>query len=234
MATEDDPISLFRNAWTLYDAITSANYMFHRELYAHVAGLLGERHRRGPVRLLDLGCGNARFLASCLRQAPPRSYDGVDLSPAALEEARHYLSGLNGIRLHEQDLLQYVTATANRYDLIFSGYAIHHLAAEQKESLLRACAACAEPDGEILMMDVLREEGQDREGYLEAYLRLMRDEWTQIPREMIEEACAHVAAYDQPASLSELSQAASSAGWVRTEILERHGPHHLLRFSRAA
>ena len=68
---QDDETALFRKSWTLYDAISERNYMFHREIYAHVADLLRQRHQTGPYHLLDLGCGNARFLAPCLHSAPP-------------------------------------------------------------------------------------------------------------------------------------------------------------------
>ena len=42
---------------------------------------------RDSIRLLDLGCGNARYLAPCLKRFPPTIYEGVDLSEAALAEA---------------------------------------------------------------------------------------------------------------------------------------------------
>ncbi|WP_395745341.1 hypothetical protein [Prosthecobacter sp.] len=38
--SQEDNTALFRKAWTLYDAISEKNYMFHREIYAHVTGLL--------------------------------------------------------------------------------------------------------------------------------------------------------------------------------------------------
>ena len=87
-----DETSLFRQSWTVYDAICHENYMFHRELYACVAEILRLRREQGAYSILDLGCGSARFLSSCLRAAPPLSYTGVDLSAAALEEARGYLT----------------------------------------------------------------------------------------------------------------------------------------------
>lgn len=229
---DHDQLTLFRKSWTLYDAIAAENCMFHRELYGRIGDLFTKRHESGPFRLLDLGCGNARFLAPCLEKSTPLRYDGVDLSPVALEEARDHLSGFEGVIFHEEDMVEHVNSTEERYDLVFTGYAVHHLAPEQKARLFEGCAACVDPGGEILMIDVLREEGQELGDYLASYLRLMREEWTAIPAEMIEEACEHVAAHDQPASFSELSSVARSVGWTSAEILERHGPHHLLRFFR--
>lgn len=234
MSRGDDHTTLFRRSWSLYDAITAENFMFHRELYGRVASILAERHRRRPDAILDLGCGNARFLAPCLDGAPPLSYTGIDLSPTALAEARDYLAGIENVSLHERDMTVFAAEWEGSCGVIFSGYAVHHLPNESKGGLLRDGAARLLPDGELLMIDVLRDDGEDRATYIDRYLRLMRNDWTTISRGMIEEACDHVAAHDQPASLAELRDLASWAGFANVEVIERHGPHHLLRFSAVA
>ncbi len=231
-AQVDDHTTLFRRSWSIYDAITAENYMFHRELYGEVASILSERGRAGDYTLLDLGCGNARFLAPCLRSAPPVNYTGVDLSPVALTEARDYLAGLGGVSLHEQDMVEFATESSGGFDLIFSGYAMHHLDEAAKARLFSACAAALVTGGFFLLIDVLREEGQDRDGYLADYLGMMRGEWTAIPAAMIEETCNHVAAHDQPASLSELSALAAATGLSTVSLLARYRQHHLIRFAR--
>lgn len=223
--------TLFRRSWSLYDAITAENHMFHRELYAPVADTLTKRHAAGPGAVLDLNCGNARFLAPALHAAPPTRYDGVDLSAAALAEAAGYLAGLDGVSLHESDMLAYTGASENRYDLIFTGFAVHHLDTGQKGTLFRNCSAILAEGGEMLMIDVVREEGQSLADYLAGYLKRMRG-WTAVAPELIDEACEHVAAHDQPDTFSTLSSLAAAAGLGKAEIVERHGPHHLLRFTR--
>ena len=82
-------------------------------------------------RLLDLGCGNARYLAPCLKRFPPALYEGVDLSRPALMEAREYLTGLpSQVALTLADLLQTVESTDKTWDVIFAGFAVHHLTSE--------------------------------------------------------------------------------------------------------
>ena len=123
-----EPVAIFTRSWSLYDLITERNYMFHREIYAGVGELLRLRADRGEYRLLDLGCGNARYLAPCLKRSPPLIYEGVDLSEAALKEAREYLAGLPGeTSLTEGELLQTIESMNQTWDVIFSGFAIHHL-----------------------------------------------------------------------------------------------------------
>ncbi|MEK6707381.1 MAG: class I SAM-dependent methyltransferase [Pseudomonadota bacterium] len=61
--------------------------MCHQDIYARVEELLWLRNEPGRNCLLDLGCGNARYRAPCLKRLPPTIYEGVDLSEAALAEA---------------------------------------------------------------------------------------------------------------------------------------------------
>ncbi|MBE2282311.1 MAG: class I SAM-dependent methyltransferase [Prosthecobacter sp.] len=227
---QDDETALFRKSWTLYDALSEKNYMFHREIYQLVEELLKQRHQQGPCRLLDLGCGNARFLAPCLRAAPPATYHGVDLSASALDEARDYLREVASVTLHHKDMLRAVEEVDSAFDIIFTGFAVHHLDSAAKQRLFHACAARLAAGGSLIMVDVVREERQSREQYLEGYLGTMRSEWTAVPPDELAQACAHVAAYDFPETLSDLMTMAQKAGLARSEVVGRFVQHHVLVF----
>ncbi len=205
--------------------------MFHREIYDHIADLLCRRHQSGPYHILDLGCGNARFLAPCLKAAPPVSYDGVDLSASALAEARGYLKHVSNVGLHHKDMLQAVESTDVAFDIIFTGFAVHHLDSAAKQQLFHECAQHLAPGGQFIMVDVVREEEQTREQYLDGYLNFMRTQWTEVIPEHLEEACAHVAAYDFPETLSTLTEMAKLAALAKTELISRYEQHHVLRFT---
>lgn len=116
-------------------------------------------------------------------------------------------------------------------DVIFSGFAVHHLDPAEKEALLRACKARLRPGGLFIMVDVLREDGQSREQYLECYLGSMRQQWTAVIPEQLEEACRHVAEFDFPETLFTLTRMASDAGFGATQVVERYAQHHLLVFT---
>jgi SAM-dependent methyltransferase len=208
--------------------------MFHRQIYAAVEELLSPRDE-SPYRLLDLGCGNARYIAPCLKRTPPASYRGVDLSEAALAEAHGYLAELPcEVVLIQGDLLEAVESTAESWDVLFTGFALHHLTTEQKARFFRAAGRCLSEKGWLILVDVVREEHQDRETYLEGYLRFMREQWTEVPREQLEEACAHVRDYDYPESLSSLQEMAGQAGLPHIRLIGRHAQHHTLLFTRSA
>ena len=233
-----DPAAIFTRSWSLYDLLTEHNYMFHREIYGGVEELLALRAEstcHSPYRVLDLGCGNARFLAPCLERTPPLLYQGVDLSEAALAEARAYLTELPGeVVLTRGDLLEAVESTAESWDVLFTGFALHHLMTEQKAHFFRAAGRCLSENGWLILVDVVREENQDRESYLEGYLRFMREKWTAVPREQLEEACAHVRDYDHPERLATLQEMARQAGLSHMRLVDRHAQHHTLLFARSA
>lgn len=225
----DDETHLFRTAWSLYDALSEKNYMFHREIYALIASLLSQR---GSYRMLDLGCGNTRFLAPCLKAAPPARYEGVDLSQAALDEARSHLSGLENLTLSCQDMLQALREQEKAsLDILFSGFAVHHLDAEEKQQLFQAAAACLAPGGVFILVDIAREEGETRQQYLDTYLHTMRSHWTAIRPEDLDAACAHVAAYDFPETVADLTRMAAKAAFHEAALLGRFAQHHVMIFT---
>lgn len=233
--TSSTPTSIFTRSWSVYDLITRYNYMFHQELYAEVHAVLRLRYDRGPYSLLDLGCGNARYLASCLKQYPPLVYEGVDLSETALGEAREYLAGLSGqVILTHGDMLSAIESTHTIWDVIFTGFAVHHMTSSDKARFFRAAERCLAANGWLIMVDVVREENQSRESYLDQYLKFMREKWNQVPPGQLEEACTHVHDHDYPECLSALQSMAAEAGLNSVRVVARHAQHHMLLFSRTA
>jgi ubiquinone/menaquinone biosynthesis C-methylase UbiE len=227
----EDETHLFRTSWSLYDALSEKNYMYHREIYAHIASLLQQRHENGGYSMIDLGCGNTRFLAPCLKVAPPARYDGVDLSSTALDEARSHLSGLENITLHCKDMLHALHEREEAsLDTIFSSFAVHHLGVAEKQQLFHACARVLAPGGVFILVDIAREEGESRQQYLDTYLHTLRSQWTAVRPEDIDAACAHVAAYDFPETVADLQQMGTNAAFRESTLVERFAQHHVLVF----
>jgi SAM-dependent methyltransferase len=233
--TAAEPTAIFTRSWSLYDLLTEYNYMFHREIYKEVEDLLKLRVDQGHYRLLDLGCGNARYLAPCLKQVTPAIYEGVDLSEAALTEARGHLGELPGqVILTRGDLLEAVESTGRTWDVIFTGFAIHHLMPDEKARFFRAAGRCLSEKGWLILVDVVREENQDRKSYLDGYLEFMREKWTEVPQHQLEEACTHVRDHDYPECLSTLRGMAGEAGLHASRLISRYAQHHTLLFSRSS
>lgn len=232
--TSADPTAIFKDSWSLYDLITEYNYMSHQEIYAGVDQLLRSRNSLENACLLDLGCGNARYLAPCLKRSSPALYQGVDLSEDALVEARAYLTGLPGqVILTHANLLDAIESTDKVWDVIFTSFAIHHLTLDAKKRFFQAVGNCLSQDGWLILVDVVRDEGQSRKSYLDGYLNFMREGWTKVPHNQLEEACTHVHDWDYPEPLSSLQEMAISSGLKSCRLISRYAQHHTLLFSRS-
>jgi len=115
-----------------------------------------------PLRLLDVGCGNARlarFLGE--RLARPLDYVGVDASEALLAVARVRTAGISGarIRLVHRDFLADRPGTglpAGPFDAVVLFGVLHHVAGFDARAGLLAEAAARVVSGGVLAFTVWR------------------------------------------------------------------------------
>ena len=63
---------------SMYDAVVDGNYMHHAELFAAL-GAWAKRFAR-PLRIVDLGCGDAGLAARSFTNADVEHYVGIDLA----------------------------------------------------------------------------------------------------------------------------------------------------------
>jgi putative AdoMet-dependent methyltransferase len=96
---------------------------------------------------LGIGTGNlARLLPPCRRLV------GVDVSLEMLTRAAPKLGST--VELVPSDLLE-VFERPDRYDVVVSTYAIHHLTSEEKTALLEAAASRLQPGGRLAVGDLM-------------------------------------------------------------------------------
>ena len=80
-----------------------------------------------PVRMLDLGCGDGRLTALALEHRSSLvEVVAVDISPPMLNRARQRFRGDGRVHVEVHDLGESIANLGN-FDLIVSGFAIHHL-----------------------------------------------------------------------------------------------------------
>lgn len=234
MPSPDESAALFRKSWSLYDAVVEGNCMFQSELSSLLGSRITALTASGNYRLLDLGCGNARCIAPILTSHPPASYHGIDLSESALGEAKGYLRDIPGVTLELGDLLAGTEALSEASrEIVFSGFAIHHLDTSSKERLFRAVSRVLRPEGRFLLVDIARRQGERRAEYLERYLGFMR-QWPVLDEGQLVEACHHVANYDFPEPLPDLLAMGERAGLQCSATPASFGDHHLLEFVNKA
>ncbi len=107
-----------------------------------------------PSSVLDLGCGDGRL--GELVATAHRSVENVlcvDRSPAMLERARARLTDPR-YRVAEHDLADPI-AGLGRFDVVVSGFAIHHLTDERKRALFAEIAAALNPGGCFVNLEVV-------------------------------------------------------------------------------
>jgi cyclopropane fatty-acyl-phospholipid synthase-like methyltransferase len=139
------------------------------------------------------------------------------------------------IELHQGDLLEGLKANREQFDLIFSSFALHHLGSAEKATFFRLPYEGLQGNGRLLLIDVMREEDEDRQLYLERYSGWLRSEWKAMRPEALDAICDHIQNNDFQETASELSAMATQAGfsgcyeinqfrWHRTWCFEKTIP----------
>ena len=109
-----------------------------------------------PERVLDLGCGDGRLAALVLdNRANVTDLVAVDASPPMLEQARQRFADDARAEVREWDLEDPITGFPT-FDVIVSGFAIHHLDDDRKQELYREIAARLRPGGVFANLEVVR------------------------------------------------------------------------------
>lgn len=102
----------------------------------------------GKVSILDLGCGTARNFVALLKEHPSVHYVGVEPSPAACEQARRNLQGMDGT-IHVMDGYDAQTQLGETFDVVVSFSVLEHV--YQRERYLRCAKACLKTGGYFLI-----------------------------------------------------------------------------------
>ena len=238
-----DPAEATRwfSQWHVYRAIVDANWMAHREIFNAVRAWVFVRSP-GPFTLLDLGCGDAGFIKATFDETGLWAYTGIDASQAALAKARAELAGARfQVQLLEADMLVSLRGqpaqAAKSLDVILASYAVHHLPAREKQEFFGLAHGTLAPGGSLLFADVFRRDSEARHEYLQAYVGMMRREWTGMPPESLASTIEHVTQRDFPETAEALSAMAREAGFEREPqelFRDATGFHRLLAFTKGA
>ena len=225
MSTESD---IFRE-WDLYDRIGRANYMRQREVASAIRATL--RSRPGPLRVLDLGCGDGRMSYDILSETPVASFVGVDLSASALERlAARGSPGsspggverslrLGDIRAELGDM------PPDTFDLVHAGYSLHHYPTDGKPPVLDEISRVLAPGGILIWTDILRMEGETRDEYLLRLNDEIGTNWVALSPDERATVVGHVRACDFPEPESWMIREAEARG-LRFEERLYHDPYY--------
>jgi tRNA (cmo5U34)-methyltransferase len=108
-----------------------------------------------PRRVADLGCGDGRLAALVLEHRPDvAEVVAVDRSAPMLAKARERFTKDDRVRVIEHDLGDDLTPLGE-FDLVVSGFAIHHLDNDRKRTLVAEVARQLRPDGVFANLEVV-------------------------------------------------------------------------------
>ena len=119
----------------------------------------------GSSSVLELGTGTGN-LAILLE-----NFDRmvcVDISANMLGIARAKLADRPNVEYVQADLLQCFEALEERFDVVISAYAIHHLTEEERHVLFRSVERSLEPGGRAVFGDLMFADDEERRDYLAA------------------------------------------------------------------
>jgi SAM-dependent methyltransferase len=225
----------FFDAWSLYDQVLDGNYMFHNELYQELKSLLNKYYGDRPLKILDLGCGSARHLAPVLREQKIEYYRGYDLSEIAIAEARENLASIQGtVELCQGNLLGGLEETSENFDLIFSSFALHHLSLAEKSQFFTLASEKLNPQGLLLLIDVMREETDSLAQHLDHYTNWIESDWKAIAPLGKESIYEHIRNHDFPETVSTIKEISNQAGFSNATKISRFRWHQLWSFEKTS
>ena len=136
-----DPTQIFIRNWEIYQKIIHENYMKHTELAAHSQVYFNQLSLQQPIKLLDIGCGDAHQISKQLKDLNLSSYTGYDLSAQAIEFAKENVKNLNAACDFQVGYMEdLIKKDQQTYTALYSSFAIHHLSDEMKNDFIHMVA----------------------------------------------------------------------------------------------
>lgn len=106
-------------------------------------------------RVLDLGAGDGRVLATVLAAHPGAGGVALDHNPAMLDTARSRFAGETDVTVVDHDLSIALPSSLGTFDAVVSALAIHHFDEERRTALYREIAALLRPGGVFADLDLV-------------------------------------------------------------------------------
>jgi len=214
------------DAWDRYKRIVENNYMKHRELYTHLQELIDQLLSR-PFSMLELGCGDAAVSAKVLTNTAITSYKAIDLSSQALALAEQNLANLTCTKtLIQGDFLANIKNETENFDIIFTGFALHHLQTPEKQIFLNQCKKILKPDGLIAVIDIFRQDNESRDTFIKRYSDNSQRLYHAISAAEKAASLKHMQEADFPESMPSFKTLITQSGFskiLKTVEYEFHG-----------
>lgn len=208
----------FSERWNVYKNLIRNNYLYHYDIHSCLHKILAGHFSPTPFSLLDLGCGDASFIANTLKGTTVSRYYGIDLSEVALNEGEKNLkeSGFKSTLLCG-NVAESIVRLQGDFDAIVCGYSLHHLTIQEKDAVFSHCRRVLRDGGLLLIYDIIRKRNEPRDEYLERYWNISERFWTRISKEEMAIIKAHALESDFPEDADYFLNQARKYGFKRVE-----------------
>ena len=194
--------------WAMYDAVVQADYMRHAELVAALAAWARKSDR--PLRIVDLGCGDAWLAIHAFRDAQVDQYRGVDVSESAVERAREHVAiWPDRAEVFAGNLAEFLSGLpAESANVVLASYSLHHFLSDAKIAIIAQCDRVLTTGGTFIWIDAVRRDDEMREAYIDRLTHTMQHDWPALTEDQRARACAHVRESDFP----------ETGRWIREHV----------------
>jgi ubiquinone/menaquinone biosynthesis C-methylase UbiE len=220
------PQEFFNEQWKVYQKVLNNNYMGHREIYSILHELLVSYFQK-PFKVLELGCGDASFTAQALLNTNIVSYEGIDFSTPALEIAKQNMAIIQCDQTFTQGdfselVPQLVQDQQKTFDAILISFALHHLHLQQKDYFIGQLKSLLASGGIFILIDVFRQEEEDRESCLKHYLEGVQKYWSLLTPQEYSMVENHISSSDFPETQQTLQEISQKYNFTQLKCLYSH------------
>lgn len=214
----EEEIKAFFKQWNVYQKIIEMNYMMHREMFDFLLDSMRDNSGK-PISILDVGCGDAAMIARALQGREVEAYCGIDLSSAALDCAADNLKGIGcKTQFIEADFSEAIKQMDQTFDFLIAGFSLHHLLENEKEAFFQTAKKLLKPGGCIVIYDLIRNNRESRETYLNRLCETYKQEWSAMTDQEMEDIYSHIKQNDYPESLAYFENIAEKYDFSRYEL----------------
>ena len=208
----------FFDSWATYQKIIANNYMKHHELFTKLGELLSSLPAEQSFKFLDVGCGDAFYVAKTLSALPRIEYFGIDSSEQALSAAKKNLmdNEISQTSLIHGDLamvLDEMALKSQKFDIILSSFCLHHYQTVEKLIIYQKIKEVLAENGLFITIDLFREENQSRHDYLSTTMEKFYRNLPKLTQSEISNLREHVESSDYPNTHSEMQETVLSLGF---------------------
>lgn len=222
--------NFFNDEWKLYQKILENNYMKHQNIYTMLHRFIVDYWQQKPLRILDMGCGDASFMARALLNTNVSFYYGLDISETAILIAQENMKLVPcNQKFIQGDFCQGISLLSkqpeDKFDLIITSFAFHHLTLEKKDFVLSQLKQLLSSEGVFIMIDLICQKNESRETYIERYLQTVKKEWLQLSFEELNLISNHMLNSDYPETKETIESLAEKNGLKTVKYLYQNGDH---------